>query len=104
MNRFFTLLLVATCLTAVGQYEVGDVGPAGGWIFYVDSLDQFDWDYLEVASSYCPVVCSMLGGIPNQGPDEEAMDLNILKELGMGEFNTTWAVENLGQNTQCSSM
>ena len=31
MNRFFTLLLAASCLTAVGQYEVGDVGPAGGW-------------------------------------------------------------------------
>ena len=51
MNRFFTLLLAASCLTAIGQYEVGDVGPAGGWIFYVDSLDEFDWDYLEVASS-----------------------------------------------------
>ena len=29
MNRFFTLLLAASCLTAVGQYEVGDLGPAG---------------------------------------------------------------------------
>ena len=48
MNRFFTLLLAASCLNAVGQYQVGDVGPAGGWIFYVDSLDEFDWDYLEV--------------------------------------------------------
>jgi len=49
MNRFFTLLLAASCLTAVGQYEVGDVGPAGGWIFYVDAENQFeDWDYLEV--------------------------------------------------------
>ena len=48
MNRFFTLLLAASCITAVGQYQVGDVGPAGGWIFYVDSLDEFDWDYLEV--------------------------------------------------------
>jgi uncharacterized protein (TIGR02145 family) len=51
MNRFFTLLFAASCLTAVGQYQVGDVGPAGGWIFYVDSIDAFDWDYLEVASS-----------------------------------------------------
>ena len=49
MNRFFTLLLAASCLTAFGQYEVGDFGPAGGWVFYVDEEDQFeDWDYLEV--------------------------------------------------------
>ena len=48
MNRLFTLFLAASCLTAVGQYEVGDVGPAGGWIFYVDTDNQFeDWDYLE---------------------------------------------------------
>ena len=48
MNRFFTLLFAASCLTAVGQYEVGDIGPAGGWIFYVDTDNQFeDWDYLE---------------------------------------------------------
>ena len=105
MNRFFTLLLAASCLTAVGQYQVGDVGPAGGWIFYVDSLDEFDWDYLEVASSYCPVACSMIGGIPNQGPDEEIMDLNDLRDIGMGEFNTTWAFENwLHQGGGQSSM
>ena len=51
MNRFFTLLLAASCLTAVGQYEVGDVGPAGGWIFYADTLDLFDFDFMEVASN-----------------------------------------------------
>ena len=66
MNRFFTLLLAVSCLTAVGQYEVGDVGPAGGWIFYVDSLDEFDWDYLEVASDFCPVACSNWGGVASQ--------------------------------------
>ena len=48
MKPFFTLVLAASSLTAVGQYEVGDVGPAGGWIFYVDINNQFeDWDYLE---------------------------------------------------------
>ena len=45
MKPFFTLVLAASSLTAVGQYEVGDVGPAGGWIFYVDINNQFeDWD------------------------------------------------------------
>ena len=47
MNRFFTLLLGASCLTAVGQCEVGDVCPEGGWVFYFDAEDQFeDWDCL----------------------------------------------------------
>ncbi len=30
-------------------YAIGDVGPAGGWIFYVDENDDFDWTYLEAA-------------------------------------------------------
>ncbi len=30
-------------------YEIGDVGPAGGWIFYVDENDDFEWTYLEAA-------------------------------------------------------
>ena len=80
MNRFFTLLFTASCLTAVGQYEVGDVGPAGGWIFYVDAENQFeDWDYLEawphtfsffqlLACDYSPYLSS--------------------SELGTGENNT----------------
>ena len=80
MNRFFTLLCAASCLTAVGQYQVGDVGPAGGWVFYVDAENQFeDWDYLEawphtfsffqlLACDYSPYLSS--------------------SELGTGENNT----------------
>lgn len=31
-------------------YEVGETGPAGGWIFFVDEEDQYpDWTYLEAA-------------------------------------------------------
>ncbi|POR03950.1 hypothetical protein AU468_04605 [Alkalispirochaeta sphaeroplastigenens] len=30
-------------------YGVGDFGPAGGWIVYVDENDDFSWTYLEVA-------------------------------------------------------
>ena len=80
MNRFFTLLFAASCLTAVGQYQVGDVGPAGGWVFYVDAENQFEeWDYLEawphtfsffqlLACDYSPYLSS--------------------SELGTGENNT----------------
>ena len=32
------------------KYKVGDIGPAGGWIFYVDRLDQYpEFDYIEAA-------------------------------------------------------
>jgi DNA polymerase III sliding clamp (beta) subunit (PCNA family) len=31
------------------SYEVGDIGPSGGYIFYVDTVDDFDWTYLEAA-------------------------------------------------------
>ncbi|TVQ37507.1 MAG: DUF1566 domain-containing protein [Spirochaetaceae bacterium] len=31
------------------EYAVGDTGPAGGYIFFVDSFDQYDFTYLEAA-------------------------------------------------------
>ena len=30
-------------------YSVGDQGPAGGWIFYIDTANDHDWTYLEAA-------------------------------------------------------
>jgi len=33
-----------------GVYAIGDRGPAGGWIFYIDEADEFVWTYLEAAS------------------------------------------------------
>ena len=30
-------------------YEIGDPGPAGGLVFYIDETDEFDWTFLEVA-------------------------------------------------------
>ncbi len=30
-------------------YEIGDTGPAGGLIFYIDEKDVFPWTYLEAA-------------------------------------------------------
>lgn len=32
-------------------YEVGDEGPGGGHIFYVDTENEFEWTYLEAAPS-----------------------------------------------------
>ncbi len=30
-------------------YEIGDTGPSGGYIFYVDTEDQYTWTYLEAS-------------------------------------------------------
>ncbi len=68
------------CLTAVGQYEVGDVGPAGGWIFYVDSLDEFDWDYLEASSTRHSA--TQWGGLPDDFADQSI-------SIGAGQVNTS---------------
>lgn len=44
------LLLVAACDSGgSGGYDIGDIGPAGGHIFYIDEANQFDWTYLEAA-------------------------------------------------------
>ena len=42
---------IPTTTIAVPTQRVGDVGPGGGPIFYVDSYDQFPFTYLEVAPS-----------------------------------------------------
>lgn len=31
------------------MYSIGDPGPAGGWIFYIDQTNVFEWTYLEAA-------------------------------------------------------
>ena len=51
MNRILTLFVCAVSFNAFGQYQVGDIGPGGGWIFYVDTLDLFEFDFMEVAST-----------------------------------------------------
>jgi hypothetical protein len=47
------LLLAIGCDTGVssggGTYAIGDTGPAGGLIFYIDEADAYSWTYLEVA-------------------------------------------------------
>jgi hypothetical protein len=47
------LLLAIGCDTGGssggGTYAIGDTGPAGGLIFYIDEADAYSWTYLEVA-------------------------------------------------------
>jgi len=49
------IIQVTSCDTAAAGsnsndgYEIGDTGPAGGLIFYIDVGDEHEWTYLEVA-------------------------------------------------------
>jgi hypothetical protein len=33
----------------IGDFQLRDTGPAGGFIFYIDEADEFDWTFLEAA-------------------------------------------------------
>jgi hypothetical protein len=42
------------CIGAKCTYKIGDTGPGGGWIFFVDYNDQYaGFSYLEAAPSSC---------------------------------------------------
>ena len=43
------ILLFVNCSSSETVYEIGDTGPAGGLIFYVNENDSDEWHYLEAA-------------------------------------------------------
>ena len=45
----FALLLAGCGRTGAGGYEIGDTGPTGGIVFFIDEADEHTWTYLEVA-------------------------------------------------------
>ncbi len=64
-------------------YKVGDEGPAGGWIFYVNPNAEKDgWTYLEVAPSNAPGSGTIW--------ESSSTDVNhgTEKEIGTGKANT----------------
>lgn len=60
LTFLFILLVGGMSLTSrsgaqfVSDYKIGDLGPAGGFIFYIDDASRFeDFDYLEAAPFLC---------------------------------------------------
>lgn len=69
----------------VSSYEIGDLGPSGGNIFYIDEFSEHkDFDYLESAPASC------------EGADLAwALDANDLS-AGL-EVVTDWKAKSIGQ-------
>ena len=99
--NFDTVITADTTLTAIWKttFEVGDTGPAGGTIFYVnpnyeaDSTDTAkNWKYLEAAPANL--------GTKKWGSD--GADYNTDGGMGKGQSNTTKLVDALATNTSLS--
>lgn len=61
------------------EYRLRDIGPAGGYIFYIDEADAFAWDYLEAAPD--EIVETYVWGAEN-------VSVTTSYDLGTGEQNT----------------
>ena len=72
-----------------GVYAIGDTGPAGGYIFYVDEADAFSWNYLEAAPSD---ILPFLIWDSNISSDTGALSMII----GSGYTNTLEIISKLG--------
>ena len=96
-------LLAVMALQAQDEYQIGDQGPAGGWIFYVDQDDQFDWTYLEAAPPQTDGWTFVHNGTPPKSdmlvpwglPDE--LGRSLPNHIGAGQANTSAIVEALGK-------
>ncbi|GAH03383.1 unnamed protein product [marine sediment metagenome] len=65
-------------------YALGDPGPAGGWIFYIDEADEFSWDYLEAAPSDQSAPQVWIEG----GETQTTENGNTLTAIGTGQANS----------------
>jgi hypothetical protein len=70
------------------RYAVGDTGPAGGWIFYIDEADDFPWTYLECAPADLGLAEWGAYGTTIGGTDTA---------IGTGQTNTTAIIDKLGE-------
>jgi len=74
-------------------YRIGDIGPAGGIIFYDKGNDSGGWRYLEVAPAYTDRE-------PGNTPSGVRNDLGTIRDrrLGAGKENTTMIMRILDRS------
>jgi hypothetical protein len=83
--------------SSVVTYAIGDTGPAGGLIFYIDEADTYSWTYLEVAPASTEWASNVWGGFgtPVTGADGTV--------IGTGEQNTIDIVTQFGASEPYAS-
>lgn len=78
--------------------KIGEIGPAGGTIFFVDNLRQYPWDYLEAApkdasvSDWCSNTTARLSsvtgsGVIGLGQSETAKMIQVCTEGAANSIN-----------------
>jgi hypothetical protein len=97
-------LVMTACATGGGSggYVIGETGPGGGLIFYVDTDNQFvDWDYLEAAPASTEWTDKDWGtwsgtGDSDSGDPYTAVKVGSTEEaVGTGKHNTELIVATL---------
>jgi hypothetical protein len=93
-SNVFLLYPVEPPVTPTFTYKVGDTGPGGGIIFFVDRFDEYaDFTYLEVAPVSTQVTRTWATGATNQSATVSGADS---KALGAGHQNTLDIVAQTG--------
>jgi hypothetical protein len=77
------------------EYEIRDVGPSGGFIFYINENYESDgWRYLELAPSVTEWDSTVWGVEGDDIPNLDNISENY--EVGAGLQNTAWIVAHTG--------
>jgi len=83
----------------LGDFALGDDGPAGGIIFYVDTADEHDWTYLEVAPAETEWTGKNWGDEGTNIGDDDENSPPELTGLGDGKANTEAIVAHMEGNS-----
>ncbi|MGN0840956.1 MAG: carboxypeptidase regulatory-like domain-containing protein [Candidatus Ornithospirochaeta sp.] len=79
----------------IAEYKIGDIGPAGGWVFYDKGYYSDGWRYLEVAPTD---IGSYVFGFYKPYNDNTHKTTGELKVVGSGKYNTERLVKYMDIN------
>lgn len=83
-----------TLLLGSSGYVIGDIGPAGGYVFYDKGSYSDGWRYLEAAPK--DVGVAIFGYYYQTEPFEMCAEVGTANEMGTGETNTPALVAAMG--------
>ncbi|MBQ0071976.1 MAG: hypothetical protein KBS81_09040, partial [Spirochaetales bacterium] len=82
------------------EYNIGDRGPAGGWIFYDKGYYSDGWRYLEIASASLGNKCY---GAYRATENSARLSTGSSYPIGSGRLNTEMLVLTMGNNAYTST-